>query len=316
MKKIIDLHCDTLTASADDGSIMEMPMYNENCDMDFNKVPEGVKWAQAHAIFMPDEYRGEKAITFYNSVKDSYYNQLEAFSDTVVQCKTGEDIERAWSEGKFASILTVEGGSVLAGDINRVEKIAGDGVKVMTLVWNGENEIGSGHNTDHGLSDFGKAVIPLLEENGIIIDVSHLNDNGFSDLLKVASRPFMATHSNARAICSHRRNLTDEMIKEMVKRNCLIGLNYYTAFISDEEEKSCDYANMFFQHISHFIDLGAEKNLALGSDFDGAHLPDCLSSPSKVIEMYDYLLKKGLTSDQLDNIFYKNALRFFHENMK
>lgn len=316
MKKIIDLHCDTLTASANDGSVMEMPMYNENCDMDFNKVPEGVKWAQAHAIFMPDEYRGEKAITFYNSVKDSYYNQLEAFGDTVVQCKTGEDIEAAWSEGKFASILTVEGGSVLAGDMNRVEKIAGDGVKVMTLVWNGENEIGSGHNTDHGLSDFGKAVIPLLEENGIIIDVSHLNDNGFGDLLKVASRPFMATHSNSRAICSHRRNLTDEMIKEMVKRNCLIGLNYYTAFISDEEEKNCDYADMFFQHICHFIDLGAEKNLALGSDFDGAHLPDCLSSPSKVVEMYDYLLKKGLTSDQLDNIFYKNALRFFHENTK
>lgn len=312
--KIIDLHCDTLTAEARDGSYLEKPMYNDQCDMAFSKVPEGVKWAQLHAVFMPDKYRGDDAVSFYEKIKSSYSSQLEQFSDTVVQCRSAADIEAAWAAGKFASVLAVEGGSVLAGDLTRVKEIADDGVKFMTLVWNGENEIGSGHDTEKGLSEFGKSVVPVLEESGIIIDVSHLNDAGFSDLLGVASRPFVATHSNARSICYHKRNLTDDMIKEMVARNCLIGLNYYTAFISDDE--NCDYAEMFYRHIAHFINLGAEKNLALGSDFDGALLPDCLSSPSEVVKMYDYLLKKGLTSRQLDDIFYGNALRFMKNNMQ
>lgn len=317
MKKIIDLHCDTLTATAEDGSPLKNPLYNKKCDMDFSKVPKGVKWAQMHAIFMPDRLRGNEAIDFYNEIKKSYFAQLKLFEDSVVQCRSSADIESAWSDGKFASILTVEGGSVLAGNIERVKEIAKDGVKVMTLVWNGENEIGSGHNTEKGLSEFGKAVIPLMEDNGIIVDISHLNDRGFDDLLNVATKPFMATHSNARSICSHKRNLTDDMIKELVKRDCLIGLNYYTAFISDSslDNDSVNYADMFYQHICHFIDLGAEKNLALGSDFDGAQLPDCLSSPSKVIEMYEYLLKRGLSSEQLDDIYFRNALRFMEKNM-
>ena len=317
MKKIIDLHCDTLTATTEDGTPLKNPLYNNNCDMAFSKVPKGVNWAQMHAIFMPDRLRGNEAIDFYNEIKKSYFDQLKLFEDSVMQCSSSVDIESAWSDEKFASILTVEGGSVLAGNPERVKKIAKDGVKVMTLVWNGENEIGSGHNTEKGLSEFGKAVIPLMEDNGIIIDISHLNDRGFDDLLKVASKPFMATHSNARTVCSHKRNLTDDMIKELVKRNCLIGLNYYTAFISDTltDGATVDYADMFYQHIRHFIDLGAEKNLALGSDFDGAQLPDCLSSPSKVIEMYEYLLKRGLSSDQLDDIYFRNALSFIRNNM-
>lgn len=310
--KVIDLHCDTLTASDKDGVRYENPLYNDSCDMCMDKVPEGVCWAQMHAVFMPDKYRGDEAIDFYEAVKSGYFAQLEQFSDKLVQCRTGEDIVAAWAQGKAASVFTVEGGSVLAGDISRVEKIANDGVKILTLVWNGENEIASGHNTDHGFSEFGKKVVPELEKHGIIVDVSHLNDVGFDDLLQVASKPFVATHSNARAICSHKRNLTDEMIREMVARDCLIGLNYYTAFISDDDD--CDYADMFYRHICHFIELGAGKNLALGSDFDGAYLPDCLSSPAKVIEMYDYLLERGLSEEQLDDIYYGNALRFMKNN--
>lgn len=317
MKKIIDLHCDTMTLEDLTGKSYENPMFNTNCVMDFNKVPEGVKWTQMHAIFMPDELRGQDAIAFYEKVKARYDNQLALFADKVSQCKKAEDIEKAWAEGKFASVLTIEGGSALAGYPNRAKVLAEDGVKIVTLVWNGENEIASGHDTTHGMSPVGKEIVSCLEENNIIVDVSHLNDVGFEDLLKIAKKPFVATHSNARAICPHLRNLTDDMIKEMVKRDCLIGLNYYMEFLCDSQtnEGPIDYADMLYRHICHFFDLGAEKNLALGSDFDGAELPDCLSSPSKVVEMYDYLLSRGLTEDQLDGIFYGNALRFLKANM-
>ena len=103
----------------------------------------------------------------------------------------------------------------------------------MTLTWNGENELGSGHTTTHGMTDFGRQAVREMEDRGILVDVSHLNDTGYADLFETARRPFVATHSNARAICSHKRNLTDDMIREMVRRNCLIGLNYCKSFITD-----------------------------------------------------------------------------------
>ena len=103
----------------------------------------------------------------------------------------------------------------------------------MTLTWNGENELGSGNVTDRGLTDFGRAAVREMERCGILIDVSHLNDAGLADVFETAERPFLATHSNARAICAHKRNLTDVQIKEMVRRGCLIGLNYYGPFLRD-----------------------------------------------------------------------------------
>lgn len=118
-------------------------------------------------------------------------------------------------------------------------------------------------------------MIPELERCGILVDVSHLNDPGFYDLLEVAQKPFLATHSNARAVCGHRRNLTDEMIREMVDRDCLIGLNYFVKFLRDEGR--VESLDDLYRHVSHFLELGAAKNLALGSDFDGgrpAGLPE------------------------------------------
>lgn len=176
-----------------------------------------------------------------------------------------------------------------------------------------ENEIGSGHTTDHGLSAFGKAVIPELERCGILVDVSHLNDPGFYDLLEVAQKPFLATHSNARAVCGHKRNLTDEMIREMVDRDCLIGLNYFVKFLRDEGR--VESLDDLYRHVSHFLELGAAKNLALGSDFDGADLPDYLNSPAKAAGIYEYLLSRGIGQELADGIMFGNASRFFQTHL-
>ena len=222
-------------------------------------------------------------------------------------------MEAAFAAGKTAAFLTVENGSALAGNLARVQVLRDAGVRAMTLVWNGENEIGSGNTTDHGLSQFGREVIPEMERCGILADVSHLNDAGFADLLGIAAKPFVATHSNARAVCSHKRNLTDDMIREMVRRGCLIGLNYYVRFIRDDGEvKSLD--DLMF-HVEHFLELGAEKNLALGSDFDGSVLPDCLNTPAKAAGLYEYFLNRGLSQEQAEGIMFRNAQRFFKEQI-
>ncbi|HHX62266.1 MAG TPA: hypothetical protein GX707_16375 [Epulopiscium sp.] len=308
---LIDLHCDTLTDLAHTSTGNPDTLNDPKRALSLYSIPKDVHWAQFYAIFIPDEVRGQDAIDYFELNRDSFYRQMEQFNDQIMPCRTADDMESAWKLGKIAAFLTVENGSALAGDLSRVKVLADAGVKAMTLVWNGENELGCGHETNNGLSDFGKIVVPELEKQGIIVDVSHLNDFGFADLLKVAKKPFMATHSNARTVCRHKRNLTDDMIREMVQRDCLIGLNYFVEFIRDDEQ-----ANSFddlYRHVEHFFELGAEKNLALGSDFDGAVMPDCLNTPVAATELYQYFIERGLTQEQAEGIMYENAQTFFSQ---
>lgn len=310
---LIDLHCDTLTdweyTSTGNPDTLDDPKRV----LTLSNIPDEVNWAQFYAVFIPDEVRGQDAMDYYEANRDSFYRQMEKFNDRVVPCRTADEMKAAWAAGKTAAFLTIENGSVLVGDLKNVKLLADDGVRAITLVWNGENELGSGHSTDHGLSDFGKAVVPELEKQGIMVDISHLNDSGFADLLKVVKKPFMATHSNARAVCSHKRNLTDDMIQEMINRDCLIGLNYFVKFINDDGE--VESLDDLFQHVEHFFALGGEKNLALGSDFDGAVLPDCLSSPADAAGLYQYFISRGLSQEQAEGIMYKNAQTFFEKHL-
>lgn len=310
---LIDLHCDTLTdwkyTSTGNPDTLDDP----SRVLSLTSIPGDVNWAQFYAIFIPDEERGQAAIDYFDFNRQSFDRQMAQFSSRVAPCRTYTDMENAWSAGKTAAFLTVENGSVLAGDISRVKTIADAGVRAVTLVWNGENEIGSGHTTTNGLSAFGKALIPELERHGILVDVSHLNDTGFADLLDVAQKPFLATHSNARSIASHKRNLTDDMIKEMVRRQCLIGLNYFVAFLRDDRDvQSLDD---IYRHTDHFFQLGASSCLALGSDFDGALLPDCLSTPTKAAELYEYFLSRGMSEKLAQGVMYRNAQEFFKKNL-
>ena len=296
-KALIDLHCDTLTDCRPTPAGNPDTLDDPERVLSLSAMPEDVHWAQFYAVFIPDEYRGQAAIEYFEQNRENFFRQMKKFSQRAAPCRTYTDMERAWAGNQTAAFLTIENGSALAGDLSRVQVLADQGVRAVTLVWNGENEIGSGHTTDHGLSAFGKAVIPELERCGILVDVSHLNDPGFYDLLEVAQKPFLATHSNARAVCGHRRNLTDEMIREMVDRDCLIGLNYFVKFLRDEGR--VESLDDLYRHVSHFLELGAAKNLALGSDFDGADLPDYLNPGDCLILNNSRVLPARLVGQRL-----------------
>ena len=311
---IIDLHCDTLTdcmyAASEIPDTLDAPARS----LSLSNIPEDVHWAQFFAVFLPDRLRGEEAVRFFDASHENFERQMQKFSSRVSPCRNVADMERAWAAEKTAAFLSVENGSAFAGDLSRIEKLKRQGVCAVTLTWNGENELGSGNVTDRGLTDFGRAAVREMERCGILVDVSHLNDAGLEDVFETAEKPFVATHSNARAICAHKRNLTDAQVKEMVRRGCLIGLNYYGVFLRDDGNvRSLDD---LYRHIAHFFDLGAQKDLALGSDFDGADLPECLSSPEKIAEVYDYLLSRGLTQQEIDGIFYDNARAFLRANLR
>ena len=310
---LIDLHCDTLAdwkyANTGNPDTLDDP----ERVLSLSAMPEGVNWGQFYAVFIPDEEQGQAAVDYFEKNRANFERQMKLFSDRVAPCRGAADMEAAWAAGKTAAFLTIENGTPINGDLARIKELADQGVCCITLVWNGDYEIGSGHTTEKGLTDFGKALIPELEKHGILIDVSHLNDNGFADLLQIAKRPFIATHSNARAICGHKRNLTDDMIREMVKRDCLIGLNYFVKFLKDDGV--VESLDALYDHIMHFFELGAQKNLALGSDYDGATLPDCLNTPAKAAGIYEYLLSRGMSEELAQGIMYKNAQEFFRKNL-
>lgn len=201
---LIDLHCDTLAeywkyAHTGNPDTLDDP----GRVLSLSNMPKDVHWAQFYAVFIPDEERGQAAIDYFEKNRANFYRQMEKFGDRVAPCRNADDMEKAWAAGKTAAFLTIENGSALAGDLSRVHTLAEQGVRAITLTWNGENELGSGHTTDHGMSEFGKAAVREMEKENILVDVSHLNDPGFADLLEVATKPFVATHSNARALCSH-----------------------------------------------------------------------------------------------------------------
>jgi membrane dipeptidase len=298
-----NLHCDTLTAF---GSLS-----HPDAAFSLGKLPPDTTAVQCCAIFIPDHLRGDDAIAYYERYRDLFYAECAAHD--LAFCKTARDIAEASADGRTAVILTVEGGAVLAGDPDRIPKIKADGVSILTLVWNGENELGSGNdNPSQGLTGFGRYAVAALEDAGILIDVSHLNDRGFDDVCEAAQKPFLATHSNARAVTPHPRNLTDRQITEIISRGGLIGLNYYTEFLRTGCTATQDDVR---RHVAHFLALGAEHTLALGSDFDGADVPPFLASVGQLPDLCGGLLSHGIAADTVRAIAWDNAMRFFQENL-
>lgn len=329
---LIDLHCDTLTALTAEAAplldalrdparrrkaavsltdrVQKMDTLNlPGRHFSLSAIPEGVRWCQCCAIFVPDGLSQEEAVAYYDLHQRNFHRQMDSLAELAAPCRTAGEVEAAWEQGKAAAILTVENGSALAGQLDRVEVLAQDGVRMITLTWNGENEIASGNVTGHGLSPFGREAVQELERHNILVDVSHLNDQSFQDVLDVAQRPFVASHSNARSVCGHKRNLTDGQIREMAARGCLIGLNYSQDFLRTGARPAV--LDDLYRHVEHFLELGAEHCLALGSDADGTDVPPGLDSPERFAGLYRYFLDRGLSSDTADGLLWKNALNFF-----
>lgn len=303
---IIDLHCDTATLCYEKGWEMSN---NPHTHLSLHRMASMGGWCQAFAIYIPDHLRGEQAVDFYNRAYAFYRQQLQKYSHLVMPVSSFDDIDIAARQGKVAAMLTVEGGCVLCGDPDRVNLLAEQGVKMLTLTWNAANEIAGGQAEDIGLTDAGRRVIPRMEEQGMIVDVSHLGDTGFWQLMEIARRPVVASHSNSRTICPHPRNLTDDQFKAIVKIRGLVGLNFYEHFLAQPANDLC--FDHLLAHIRHFLSLGGEDVIALGSDFDGAEVPAFIDRDTKLASFAQSMIKSGLSKGIVEKILWKNAYDFF-----
>lgn len=321
---VFDLHCDTLDRLALHSIIPEAGYVYEDFLIPANRMVSlldndahvsldrmvNYNWCQCFAAFIPDGLGVEMSWKVFQAIRGFLNNQLEQHKGRIELVRDARDIEDIVSRGTCAAIFTVEGGSFLHKSVDRVYEIAEAGVKMMTLTWNGANAIASGNDTMEGLSLFGKEVIDVMDNLHMVVDVSHLNDKSFWDVMNTAKRPVAASHSNARAVCGHPRNLTDGQFRAIAERDGLVGLNFYSTFLRDTEEATPDD---FCWHIDHLLELGGERVLALGSDYDGCDVPSWLRPSDKISNLYE-VIAGAFGVDMAEAIFFDNALRFFKQN--
>lgn len=330
--KVWDLHCDTLSElryAENDGRSLSFA--NNDLQMDLERMKQGDYLLQCFACFVNLGRKNENPLVSCMEMIDIFYRLLDEYAEDLVMIRTPEDIRALPGSGKIGAMLTVEEGGVCLDDIRILRNLYRLGVRMMTLTWNHENGLawpnsvpGNAYNvwpcspvTDHGLTMKGFEFVEEMERLHMILDVSHLSDGGFWDVVKAAKRPFAASHSDARAICGHVRNLTDDMIRAMGERGCIVGLNYCASFLdpgTDREHVKSRISDMAV-HARHLMDLGGEDLLALGSDFDGIEGDLEVRGAQDMPKLADGLEKAGFTPRQIEKIFYKNAMRFFTENL-
>lgn len=305
---VLDLHCDTIT----NGLGRHYDLADGIARFDLGKIPDEFRWCQTCAIFIPDEYRGQAAVDYYERAREHFQRQLELYPQRIGQARTMTQAEALLEEGKTAAILSVEGGAALGGRLEMVQKLWDDGVRMMTLTWNGENEIGGGAATDQGLKDFGVEVIREMERLGMLVDVSHLNEKTFWQVVEKSEKPFLATHSNSRKVWDHRRNLTDDQFRALAERGGIVGINFCREFLAEDPDPT---AEQMVRHIWHFLELGGEQCVSLGSDSDGAIMPSFLDSLSGVAVLRDAMLQSGLGEELTGKILYGNARDFLRRTL-
>ena len=327
---IFDLHCDTLDRLAlhrafpeaefcdRDASIPDNRMQSlvdNDCHIDLTRMAQAnYALCQCFAAFIPDHVSPDWSWQVFCHVHDYFKAQLAEQTAFISQVSDARDIRSIVDAGKCAGMFTVEGASFLDGSPNslgRLYQVIDAGVKMITLTWNGKNAIASGNSTADGLTSFGKQVIAEMEARHVVVDVSHLNDRSFWDVEKASSRPFAASHSNARAVCGHARNLTDDMFRALVERGGIVGLNFCREFL--REDGADPTRDDVLRHVDHFLNLGGEHALALGSDYDGCDVPSWLE-PAQNVGNLHALLAHEFGEEVANDICFNNAAAFFERN--
>lgn len=304
--KFIDMHCDTPSFILDN---RENSLKKSNGTVDIEKLKTGNAMIQFFAYFV----ELNKEIDSFEKFDEMYHNfqnQIKLNEQDIEVIKRFEDIKAIEDKGKIGCLYTIEEGEVLKGDMENLYKVYDKGIRGITLTWNFENSIGYPNCikecSSKGLKNFGFELIGEMNNLGIIVDVSHLSDGGFYDVSRESIKPFVATHSNARAITNHSRNLTDDMIKILSEKGGVMGLNFCAPFLGGS--KISRIQDMIL-HLKHIKNVGGVDVIALGSDFDGIDNKVEIKNASKMPILAEELLKNGFKEEEIEKIFYKNALR-------
>lgn len=303
-----DAHCDTISCCEKLGSSLR----ENGGHLDLKRLKAFDRAAQVFAIFhdlaqapadgMFAECKRQQAV---------FARELAQNADIAAHCRTAEEARRANAEGKVAAFLSCEGAELLNCDPDQLDWASKNGVKAINLTWNHANALAGSHmsESERGLNDLGRAFVREAQRRNILIDVSHCSDAAFWDLMKITERPVVATHSDARAICGHTRNLTDDMFRAVVDTGGVVGVNFYVRFVASDSGATMDDV---LRHFDRFLELGGAKHIGLGADLDGCEqLAGGMRGVEEMPLLYEALRRHGYDDALLEDIFFNNFLRVF-----
>jgi membrane dipeptidase len=316
---LIDGHCDTVddlvgaSFTAPDSPPRDF-LERGRGHIDLPRLVEGGVSCQFMAMFVDDDYMADPRAHTYRLL-EALERTFERTKD-FVQAFGASDIERAKAEGRVAGLMTIEGGEAIGESLDELRAFYDRGVRLMTLTWNRRNAIGRGAGTGDpkvdgtgGLTGFGRKVIAEMEALGMIVDVSHLADETFEEVMDRVERPVVASHSNSRELCAHRRNLTSAMAEKIAETGGLVACTFAGIFVDEDPAKVS--LGRFLDHIDRLVSVVGADHVGIGSDFDGFSekygvvLKDC----SRMGELALGLLERGYKEAELRAIMGGNWLR-------
>lgn len=305
--------------------IRNIPYFDGHCDTIYECMGKGrsLRENSGHVDLMRGQRYGRRAQFFalFDNVRelpegtawtklcqmhDWFCAQAAENADVMALCRTGAEVDAAAAQHKTAALLSIEGADLLDCDMAHLETAASWGVRLLNPVWNNANALCGtcAQEPERGLSARGVEFVARMEELGIHTDVSHISDAGFWDVLRRAKRPVVASHSNTRAICPHRRNLTDDMFRAIRDTGGVVGINLYADFVGG------DGMEQLIAHIERFLSLDGEKTVALGGDLDGCEaLAAGFSGVQDVAKLHQALEGRGYPQTLLEDIFWNNWRR-------
>ena len=305
---VFDLHCDTALALLGQNMNERGSLRKNQLHIDLERAATLGCYAQCFACFTTpfmEKWSGKSPVTVFERELEGIMMQLEVNSDVIAQAFTPEDIEANREKGLMSAILTIEGPAGFGFDAGMLEMLYKVGFRITSLGWNESNVLAGSHKTGEGLTELGKEYVKEAQRLGMLVDVSHLSDKGFWDLMEITQAPIVATHSNSRAICDHSRNLTDDMFLAICRTGGVAGFNQCAPFVGQNPDLDtvCD-------HILHFLELDPSgKHIALGGDLDGCdELPRGFEGIQSYPAMARKLMERGVGAQTLEDIFWNNAL--------
>jgi membrane dipeptidase len=310
---IVDAHCDTLTKIMEDNS----NLFNNRFHADIERMQKSDNYVQFFAAFIDPEYDRVCSLKRAMQIIDKFYRQISLFKDHVELCLNYKDVDSTLKKRKVAAILSIEGGEALQGDLDILRIFYRLGVRSICLTWNFRNEIADGIKDEisgGGLTAFGRKVVKEMNSLGMIVDLSHISERGFWDVLEIADSPLIVSHSNAKKICSHNRNLSDEQIEAVKKNGGVIGINLYPFFLNNSGNASLKDV---IKHIEHIVSLTGYDHIGLGSDFDGIECtPLEIKGVQDIYRLFEELEKLNYPGEFIEKFAGKNFLRVICQVLK
>lgn len=304
---VFDLHCDTAYELLGKSKREVGSLRKNECHIDLERASTLPGYAQCFACFTTPLEKLPEGISVHELFERemvTVLREVEKNQDLISLVYSASEIEENRKNGKMSAILTIEGPAGFSFDPALLEDLYKIGFRITTLGWNERNELCGSHKTGGGLTELGREYVFEAQRLGILIDVSHISDEAFWDIMNITQGPVIATHSNSRAVRNVSRNLTDDMFKAICQTGGVVGLNLYTDFIGENAtlDTACD-------HILHWLELGGEKHIALGGDMDGCDaLPAGFAGVQDYPKLAERLLARGVNAQTVLDIFWNNAM--------